>query len=46
MCRANLGTTVREASVIVTIMAASGSSYGEDGFSSTEGKNLVPNRRS
>ncbi|KAF4789396.1 hypothetical protein TURU_151812 [Turdus rufiventris] len=28
VCRANLGTTVREASVIVTIMAASGSSYG------------------
>ncbi|XP_032935509.1 basement membrane-specific heparan sulfate proteoglycan core protein isoform X4 [Catharus ustulatus] len=28
VCRANLGTTVREASVVVTIMAASGSSYG------------------
>ncbi|XP_056364035.1 basement membrane-specific heparan sulfate proteoglycan core protein isoform X2 [Oenanthe melanoleuca] len=28
VCRASLGTTVREASVIVTIVAAAGSSYG------------------
>ncbi|XP_016158848.1 PREDICTED: basement membrane-specific heparan sulfate proteoglycan core protein [Ficedula albicollis] len=28
VCRASLGTSVREASVIVTIVAASGSSYG------------------
>ncbi|XP_063273590.1 basement membrane-specific heparan sulfate proteoglycan core protein isoform X3 [Prinia subflava] len=28
VCRASLGTTVREASVIVTVVAASGSSYG------------------
>ncbi|NXD29929.1 PGBM protein, partial [Spelaeornis formosus] len=28
VCRASLGTTVREASVVVTVVAASGSSYG------------------
>lgn len=44
VCRASLGTTVREASVIVTVVAASGSSYGKTAFSSTGGDKLVLNR--
>lgn len=44
VCRASLGTTVQEASVIVTVVAASGSSYGKTGLSSTGGDKLVPSR--
>jgi len=42
VCRASSGTTVREASVIVTVVAASGASYGEAGLGGAGGDMLVP----